>query len=317
MSSENSPPTVTLQSALHAATRTCHTNLNKTITARLPLCLPPNAADPTAYYFGMLMFGHIYLTFEQAINEVMTETSENDETRDRHIRLLQTLSTERLPRTETLKRDYKTLSDRIRRRNPGIAIIEKRVQKQAAESTRHILENIHSKPHLALAYTWTMYLALFNGGRWLYKQLESPGPGFWQEPINTEQDEVVIQALSFWRFETSPQDPQAEQLKIEFKGKFEEASNMSTDEERDEVVGEVVGLFELCLNLIDGLDVIMADMSHAAQQGLALEKSGSGTEAGLMNTMWQTLSWNLLAPAYRMLNSGWARPIREEVKAVD
>lgn len=264
------------------------------------------------------MFGHIFLTFEQAINEVLLETSD-DETRARHIRLLQTLRTEQLPRTEALKRDYKTLSDRLRLRNPGIAIVEKRVQEQAAESTRHILENIGSKPHTALAYTWTMYLALFNGGRWLYKQLASPGPGFWLEPTNKEQSDTIIEALSFWRFETSPQDPQAEELKLEFKGKFEEASNTLTDEERHEVVEEAVKLFELCLNLINGLDVIMADMSHATQQDLSASNnmSENGTDSGLVNTMWQTLSWNLLAPAYRMLNSGWIRPIREEVKAVD
>lgn len=319
MSSDSPSPTVSLQSALHTATRTHHTNLNKTITARLPLCLPPYASDPTAYYFGILMFGHIFLAFEEAVSKVVEEAPNNDETRARQIRLLQTLSTERLPRAEALDRDLKSLSDRLQQQNSAIASVEERVRKQASENTRHILTNIDSKPHLALAYKWTMYLAMFNGGRWLYKQLASPGPGFWLEPTAAEQDENTIQALSFWRFETSLHDPQAEELKLEFKGKFEEASGTLTDEERDEVVEEAVRLFELCLKLIDHLDVIMAEMNHGAQQGFteATSQSTIGIPTSVVNTVWQTLSSNLLAPAYRILNSGWPRPIREEVKAAD
>jgi heme oxygenase len=43
---------------------TLHTNLNRLITSRLPLALPPHTADPTFYATGLLHFAHIFLTFE-------------------------------------------------------------------------------------------------------------------------------------------------------------------------------------------------------------------------------------------------------------
>jgi heme oxygenase len=44
--------------------RTLHTNLNRLITSRLPLALPPHSTDPTLYTTGLLHFAHIFLTFE-------------------------------------------------------------------------------------------------------------------------------------------------------------------------------------------------------------------------------------------------------------
>lgn len=44
--------------------RTLHTSLNRLITSRLPLALPPHTADSTLYATGLLHFAHIFLTFE-------------------------------------------------------------------------------------------------------------------------------------------------------------------------------------------------------------------------------------------------------------
>lgn len=319
MSSDVPSSTKTLQAALHAATRTQHTNLNKTIIARLPLCLPPSASNPTAYYLGMLTFGHIFLTFEQAIAHVLRESTTADEVRAQDVHLLQVLSTEGMTRSDALNNDLETLSRRLRSQHPAIAQIEARVRNQAAQETSHILSNIKARPHLALAYTWTMYLALFNGGRFLYKQLAAAGPEFWLEPTSTEQeDKSNIQALSFWRFDTASEDPNAEELKLGFKKNFEQASEMLSNNERDEVVSEAVGLFELCLKSVTTCDLNMIAVTLEAEKVPveADEQLRSGTGTGTVTSIWQIVSSTLLAPAYKLLNLRWARPMSEEVKAV-
>lgn len=48
----------------NASSRSAHTTLNRLITSRLPLALPPHTADPTLYTTGMLHFSYIFLTFE-------------------------------------------------------------------------------------------------------------------------------------------------------------------------------------------------------------------------------------------------------------
>ncbi|KAH7402928.1 hypothetical protein BKA66DRAFT_404002 [Pyrenochaeta sp. MPI-SDFR-AT-0127] len=55
---------VSLSGEINTATRTLHTALNRLITSRLPLALPPNTTDPTLYATGLLHFAHVFLTFE-------------------------------------------------------------------------------------------------------------------------------------------------------------------------------------------------------------------------------------------------------------
>lgn len=319
MSSDATSSGISLQTALHTATRATHANLNKNIMARMPLSLPPYSSDPTAYYLGILMFGHIFLTFEQAISDVLSQTPSSNELNARNMQLLQILSTDRLQRSNALNQDLEILSETLQAQNPLISLIEARVRNQAIENTSHIFKNIKSRPHLALAYTWTMYLAMFNGGRWLYKQLEAPGPQFWLEPTPTAEDNGSIQALSFWRLDSTLQDPNAEELKLEFKRNFEQASEMLNSEEKDEVVKEAVSLFDLCLSMIADLDTIMAQLKHDTKQFPTDEVRGTKTPSSMDTTssLWSTVSSALFAPAHRMLNSTWTRPMKGEVKAVD
>ncbi|KNG45731.1 heme oxygenase-like protein [Stemphylium lycopersici] len=55
---------LSLSGEINSATRTLHTNLNRLITSRLPLALPPYTTDPSLYTTGLLHFAHIFLTFE-------------------------------------------------------------------------------------------------------------------------------------------------------------------------------------------------------------------------------------------------------------
>ncbi|KAK0653494.1 hypothetical protein DIS24_g5931 [Lasiodiplodia hormozganensis] len=60
-----------LSNEINTATRSIHTKLNKLITARLPLALPPHSASPRVYAYGLLHFAHVYLTFESAWQDLI------------------------------------------------------------------------------------------------------------------------------------------------------------------------------------------------------------------------------------------------------
>ncbi|KAH9867230.1 hypothetical protein IAQ61_007822 [Plenodomus lingam] len=55
---------VSLSAEINMATRSLHTALNRLITSRLPLALPPHAHDASLYTTGLVHFAHIFLTFE-------------------------------------------------------------------------------------------------------------------------------------------------------------------------------------------------------------------------------------------------------------
>lgn len=55
---------VSLSGEINTATRSLHTALNRLITTRLPLALPPHTLDSSLYATGLLHFAHIFLTFE-------------------------------------------------------------------------------------------------------------------------------------------------------------------------------------------------------------------------------------------------------------
>ncbi|OAL49096.1 heme oxygenase-like protein [Pyrenochaeta sp. DS3sAY3a] len=62
---------VSLSGEINTATRTHHTTLNRLITSRLPLALPPHAADSSLYTTGLLHFAYIYLTFESLWADIL------------------------------------------------------------------------------------------------------------------------------------------------------------------------------------------------------------------------------------------------------
>lgn len=332
-----------LQSSLHAATRVVHANLNKTITARLPLSLPPHSQDPTAYYLGMLVFGQIFVEFEREIDSVLKDISDQpdvllkEEARLRHVRMIETQYTPGLSRTTSLRSDIEILRKRLgytsnRHDVELLKSIEEKVEAAAEEHTKAIGEHIRRNPYLALAYTWTMYLALFNGGRWLHRQLANAGPVFWMEDRQTSSiggetaftNANEIAALSFWRFEAATQnDPNADRLKLTFKERFDKTSSLLTEKELEETVEEAKFIFELCLQLIDVLDDAMIEVQQAkasqeAQKQQAM-KSFAISDIGVARStvrMWQSLTSAVLVPAYQLLGRTriWANPLEADAK---
>lgn len=247
-----------LQTRLHTATRVQHTDLNRTILARLPLCLPPHTSSPEAYYLGLLLFSHIYTTLEHTTHEILQNTATSSRTRS----ILSPLQTPRLTRSTALQHDLQRLLARLR-----IPAHPTLVLRQAQTLTAPVAAAITAKPHLALAYAWTMYLALFNGGRHIQRALISQTPThphFWTGDDNQTTSSVSDTALAsdyltFWHFDSPV--PNAEDIKSAFKHRLDTSSQLLSATEQDEVADEGARCFELCARMIAWLDGYMLSMT--------------------------------------------------------
>jgi hypothetical protein len=100
-----------------------------------------------------------------------------------------------------------------------------------------------------------MYLALFNGGRWVRTQLLSSSPSssatasgpshFWPDSSDAKD------CLTFWSFDG---EDDGEDLKDEFKAKFDALSSELSEEERQDVIVEAVEIFKICGRVVEDLD---------------------------------------------------------------
>lgn len=247
----SSPSGLSLPLEIHAATRHAHTYLNRLITARLPLCLPPCVTSPIAYALGMEIFGQIFLTFEESWESFRESPIQERDRRIQEILLHAYIPS--LSRTPRLRHDLAVLEN-----IPG-ETFEGSVQADSHDLKCHIQtqiqESITRKPHVTLAYVWVMYMALFNGGRWIRTQLQNAGYHFWQE--TRPRDAVCIgrlaevEALSFWEFD-GPSD--GEDIKDDLKKRFNAAADILTPSERDDVVKESERIFDICKGLVHWLD---------------------------------------------------------------
>lgn len=267
-----------LQARLHTATRTQHTSLNKTILARLPLCLPPHTSSPEAYYIGLLLFSHIYTTLELTTLDVLHNTATDSRTRS----ILRPLQTSRLARSTALQHDLQRLLVRLR-----LSAHPPHVVRQAETLTCPIATTITAKPHLALAYAWTMYLALFNGGRYIQRALLSHSTTnacFWTgdnrdgtHDMSSDSD-ADSDYLTFWHFDSLV--PDAEDIKSAFKQQFDLASAVLTDDEQQEVADEGKRCFDLCAHMIAWLDGYMLSSSRQQRQQKEKEEDEGQDERG-------------------------------------
>jgi heme oxygenase len=108
----------------------------------------------------------------------------------------------------------------------------------------HIRTSTNEKPHLLIAYTWILYMALFSGGRHIRARLLSAGPKFW----GVEEEDPP---LSFWTF---PSSTDGEDLKTLYKAQVLELSTSLTELERKEIVAGGVEIMSTMLKLVDEVD---------------------------------------------------------------
>ncbi|KAL7790907.1 hypothetical protein V8C37DRAFT_170163 [Trichoderma ceciliae] len=279
------------------ATRSMHTKINKLVTSRLPLALPPRASDAGPYISGLLYFLPVYMTFEKAwldiidtppvgnVVECAVSGAENGkgerlDVSERVHAMLKSIYVPQLFRSDRLKADIKSMtgwSDDILDRQ--IHIIRGTGQLSAFLS--HIKQTVSAKPHVLIAYSYNLFMALFAGGRFIRASFENVSPEFWETvpaPIKptlqpcesssvAKSPEQVAEVdlhshaqqsmpLAFWRFD-SPND--GEGLKQEFKEKLLRWGGELTAEERDDVIQESVIILESIGLLVGQLDTVCND----------------------------------------------------------
>lgn len=237
--------------------RQVHTHLNRLIINRLPLALPPNTGDPAIYATGLLHFANIYVTFESAWIQALERPPK------RISRILEQLHIPQLLRTARLKKDLATLLS-LPPHEVDNRLDDAQASPHLIAFINHITFIIAQKPHVIIAYAWVMYMALFNGGRWIRTQLISARDSAWTLPssktISFSADSKHERALSFWHF-PGPHD--GEDIKNEFKSRLDEVESQLTLEERQDIVGEARVVFENCALLVGELDEILAAKQKA------------------------------------------------------
>jgi heme oxygenase len=255
-SESQSPPSATpeLPVQINTATRKQHTELNRLIIDRIPYALPPKTTSPKIYALGLAAFAQIYLAFEHAFDDLeRSQNASDDQTpiNDTHEQQLKTwLSTLRptsLKRSPRLKRDLQYLPELDR---SAFTQIDN-------ETATHILSLAASKPHVLVAYTWVMYMAIFSGGRWIRSQLASAEPEFWTSHTNAgpalaEKTPLGMPGFSFLSFDG---EEDGEDIKVEYKKQLAEGESLLTVQERKDIMEASQELFERCIAIVKKLDI--------------------------------------------------------------
>jgi heme oxygenase len=287
----STPPQSSLPLEIKAATRTQHNALNRLISPRIRLCLPPHTQTPQLYACGLSVFGNVYTTFEE---EWLRFLERGKTTTSRMVDILQIVHIPELLRSRKLEHEMAKLK---LYKNSNTTSQRSRDTFQAHQSA--IRTSIRTKPHTLLAYVWVMYMALFNGGRMIRDQLITAPPAFWhcsQTPSDFEEgvDVILTERLQFWDF--GRDDGAA--IKEDFKTRFEIAAVKLTASERVDVVDEAARIFEMCRQMVDWLDA-------NASAGL---DANQGSKARLIRQRRRWYEWVALAIpslSFSMLDLVW------------
>ena len=271
---EESTAKPSLPIEIRAATRSHHSALNRLVASRLPLCLPPHAQSPRIYTDGIGIFAQIYFTFEEEWLPLLQEDnrSTTNHPNTRMTTLLRALLIPALLRREKLHHDLTILHAANHGRSSASSI---ETESFFRPFRSHIRTSIMQRPHVLFAYTWIMYMALFNGGRWIRHQLHDPGRDFWTTADTISAKDFAC--LSFWEFD-SPND--GDDIQHDFKGRFHAAALQLTASEREQIIEEAVWIFEMCIDLERWLD---------AKNGSTLLQSSSWSD-GIRQWMGEKLN---------------------------
>ena len=269
---------------IKSATQSQHIALNRLITHRLPLCLPPSTRTPHLYTVGLAVFGSIYTSFEREWQHFLKREEGGT---SRMVEILQKVQVPGLLRTKKLKREMESMQSFTE----NIYLSDRALDDLQANENA-ISASICENPHVVMAYTWVMYMALFNGGRIIRDALAAAGPDFWQvsTPSADSEEEVPLtlhDRLHFWHFD-SPND--GDDIKEDFKKRFETAAAQLTASERDDVVDEAVRIFAICHKMVDWLDTNIStgrDTKQAPEQESEMRQS----------TLYESAVSNLFATA--------------------
>ncbi|KAL6910730.1 hypothetical protein GGI43DRAFT_21744 [Trichoderma evansii] len=295
-----------------SATRPMHTTINKLITSRLPLVVPPKALDSGAYACGLLHLLPVYMTFEKLWLDIIdtlprdaldhtNSDAENGkdggfEISERVHTVLKEIYVPKLFRSNNLRADIKSMtgwSDDIL----DLQINAIKGTGQLSAFTSHIKQVVRAKPHVLIAYSYNLFMALFAGGRFIRGALKKTDEEFWKivpEPIkpmmqpcvsasaNDSSEQIEENSdgesrvpLQFWTFDS---EIDGEDLKQEYKGKLLQWESELTVEERQDILQESVIILELLGMLVGQLDAVCSD---AQDEEPAIQLSMRPSLAGL------------------------------------
>ncbi|KAI9831315.1 MAG: hypothetical protein M1819_005089 [Sarea resinae] len=271
--------------------------------ARLPLALPPQSTTPELYAIGIAHFAHVYQAFETLWLDLVDADDDedniaaaerakgsqstplansNDDGTDtdgefilpplcvRMYRILSYIRLSSLSRTSALRKDLAALST-DRTGDLAAQLSTPPTDPRLQEYLAHIRATVADRPHVLVAYAWTMYMAIFAGGRWIRAQLQEAPEGFWPGQVSQRQQqqdpmsgEVNTESLSeptttssyrpgfaFFEF-PGPHDGQ--DIKAEFKYRLISIEGLLTPAERNDIVDEALEIFRYSALLVEELD---------------------------------------------------------------
>lgn len=223
--------------------------VNQLNTARIPLCLPPQANTSGLYTLGFSRYAEIYLGFEEiwhsiigdygdwpAASEISDDPTIFSSDEERVKAILRFLYMPELYRTRRLESDLAALNSL----DPDFASLSLGKDNAGTEFRQYIKQRIPENPHLLVAYIWIMYQALFNGGRFIRGQLLKAGPEFWGLAPKEMDPTNFPSPLSFWCVE----DDNA--VRTEFKKRVLKADKILTETERRKILDEALEIFRRC-----------------------------------------------------------------------
>lgn len=223
--------------------------VNQLNTARIPLCLPPQANTSGLYTLGFSRYAQIYLGFEEVWQSIIgdyedwsTATEIGDDPtifssdEERVKAILRFLYMPELYRTRRLESDLAALNSL----DPGFASLGLGEDNAGTEFRQYIKQRISENAHLLVAYIWIMYQALFNGGRFIRGQLLKAGPEFWGLSPKEMDPANFPSPLSFWCVEDD------DAVRMEFKRRVLKADKILTETERREILDEALEIFRRC-----------------------------------------------------------------------
>lgn len=266
-----------------------HARLNKLITSRLPLALPPYSGNPEAYARGINSFAQIYNVFEARWHNLIAQQEAGEVGHSAHHAEVQEWLADLVPsglwRSAVIQSDLEQMSKTL---DISLSAADGTIPRDK-ELVEHILEITTAKPHTLVAYAWIMYMAIFSGGRWVRQQLAQGGPTFWHaKPPESGKSQFgspnhPVPGFSLFYFEG---ERDGEDIKADFKAKLEHAEALLSEKERRDIVEEAHVIFESCIALVERLDMELGTASRLPEvdSDLALAKGKAGHDQTIVVT---------------------------------
>ena len=252
-------PTAYRQTCLIGGLRAYHKHLNRLIIARLPQALPPEVCTPSLYVIGLQRFAIIYLCFESLWTEIIDiQPLEASQAIDHRVfSALKHLYLPDLLRTETIRSDISYLLQKS-----SDAVHEELASLQGTHLQGfidHFEQTCAVKPHVLIAYAWVMYMALFNGGRWIRSQVVAARDSAWshQQSLGMGSNSYIEKnaGTSFWHFAG---EEDGDDIKEEFQNRLVDIEGLLSIKQRQDIIDEAQQIFLHLTLLVEELDAIAA-----------------------------------------------------------